>query len=286
MKMAKHILHIFFFLFIHIEAKAQLIQGKIIDSKKEGLPFAHIRGNKAGEFSISELDGSFKIDVTRSDTLFFSTIGYLDTFIVLKGATTKNYVVTMTAHRYNLPQYLVNAGRKNSPSISKTVSVAKSKRRSNIFFIYGWEITQYIKNSPSLPGKIDEVIFNIAPCKVNTLIRIRVYKNTQNAPGDDLLHESIVIPVKKGADKIAFNLKSKLIAFPLEGCFIGLEWVDPKSKGSDHISKKLGISGYCIEPPCRSFSKIKGGTWFSGQIMDCNFSVDVKVNATFYLPTK
>jgi hypothetical protein len=284
--MANYILFLLFFLLLGFEMNSQSIQGKIIDSKNEALPFTHIRGNKGGEYCISELDGSFKIDITHSDTLFFSTIGYLDTFIVLKNSGRKNYMIRMSAQLYNLPQYLVNAARKNSPKLSKVVSSVRSKKGAESFFIYGWEITQYIKNSPSLPGKIDEVIFDIAPCKVNTLIRIRIYKNMQNIPGEDILHESIIIPVKKGANKLVFNLRSKLIAFPLEGCFIGLEWVDPKSKGSDHISKKLGISGYCTESPCMSYSKIKGGRWLSSYFMDCNFSVDVKINATFYLPQK
>lgn len=216
------------FLFFKTNIKAQtLFSSQILGNKtKEELPFAniYIKGKSIG--TSSDEKGIFSIYAQSSDTLVVSYIGYLPFSCILSDLDSTIFLKSSE----NLLDKVEISGSKNK---DRQKIQNKGKR---MFAISGFnQYVMLLKNPKNDIGFIEKITIDTTPRAAQTgrydiLVRLRVYKNENGLPTDDLLTTNIYKIVKKGQTIFTMNLKEYDIFLPKNGCFIGVEVVGRYNK--------------------------------------------------------
>lgn len=196
------------------------------DSTKEELPFAnvYIKGKSIG--TSSDEKGRFSIYAQSSDTLVVSYIGYLpfsctlselDSIIFLKASTNLLDKVEILSNKKKEKLKIGNKGKR-------------------MFAVSG--LNQYVmllKNPKNEIGFVEKITIDTTPRAAQTgkhdiLVRLRMYKNENGLPTEDILTTNIYERVKKGQMIFTINLKEYEVLLPKNGCFIGVEVVGKYNK--------------------------------------------------------
>ncbi|GAB3176372.1 hypothetical protein GCM10027291_38020 [Telluribacter humicola] len=131
------------------------------------------------------------------------------------------------------------------------------------------EVALYVPNEKSEAGVLRKISFYVSSKgKQRAPIRVRVYKNNNGMPGEDLLDENVVVmpgrPWYRWKDVIIgrYNLP-----VPKEGFFVALEWLHSENspyEGVDSTGTKCfgQILGTTNEfDTCRGWYRTNGGSW-------------------------
>ncbi len=158
------------------------------------------------------------IDILNLDTIFLKSKFFDIQEVVIKGSQSKKYKL----------------GVKRSASSNGSYSFC-TKQIS--------QMALYIPNSKGITGYISAISFRInknigVP---NSPFRLRVFEKTDttDAPGNDLLHQSVIIQGGENGGWVTSDVDSLHILFPSNGLFVGLEWLYNYS----YINKK-GVECY------------------------------------------
>ncbi len=214
-----------------INGKAQtLFSSQILDNTtKEELPFAnvYIKGKSIGTSSNEK--GEFSIYAQSSDTLIVSYIGYLPFSCVLSDLDSITFLKP--------PENLLNKVEISSCRSREKLKIENRGKR--MFAISGFnQYVMLLKNPKNEIGFVEKITIDTTPRAAQTgrydiLVRLRVYKNENNLPTDDLLTTNIYKRVKKGQTIFAINLKDYDVFLPKNGCFIGVEVVGKYNKKNE-----------------------------------------------------
>ncbi|MEL7122777.1 MAG: carboxypeptidase-like regulatory domain-containing protein, partial [Bacteroidota bacterium] len=180
-----------------IPLHAQIVKGKVVDAKtKESLPFVHIGVYNQNVGVISDDLGNFRINLknmSQSDSLVFSIIGYADKAIKISDLDNNFNEVTMDAFSYQIKPIVVtpedNAPIKNYGLVkpSKT-TIGQSGIKD---FGFGGEWGILIKNEGDT-YLMESIHFHT---RFNTmdsvLFRMNVYEVSNGMPGRSLLDKEV-----------------------------------------------------------------------------------------------
>lgn len=257
---------------------SQTAKGIVKNIKGELLQYAHIIGNKGKEITITNEIGEFQFINCNSDTLFVSMVGYADTFIVINLKNIASLKIVMLEKKYILNGLIISPDNTKYKKQGKTLSSQKGKVHYTRYLNISSRIVQKFVNPYGHDGKIEQVKFNIRNAESDVVIRVMAYSIDQGLPSDNLLSENILLLVKKGSNKLVFDLSKKVILFPKQGCYIGIDVLK-----SDNKRVKIGFQGYRVEQPDLSLVS-HGRAWFTDYIRNTYASFDVEVKVSFYLP--
>ena len=243
---------LFLFLIVSVGAFgliAQSISGVVINQEgKEPIPFAAIIFLDGLKGAYTGIDGKFQITLSKlnySQEVLVSALGYKkDTFLIKK-----KMVIALEEEPLILDEVVVSGKKKfktkyhkigypndrrgvwthtvDKPFFQDAILVKPELIKGKRYLLEGveikldWELSKRtVKNSP---------------------IRLRVYKNLDGFPGDDVLVESQYFYPQKSKSKVTFKTP---IEFPLNGFFVAIEWLKGQETSSVEAKNNFLFSYY------------------------------------------
>ena len=184
--------------------------------------------NEFGGFSLSE--------IKKTDSILLKHISY--------------HSKTISYDDLNDTVYLnprINCLNEVSISPSK-YSEEKSKARnknSNISFagFPGLEVAQLI-NMGGNSGYVKSIKIFIRKIQAedSTSVRLHLYFNNEGKPGDEILLNNGISKVSNRVKDLLFNVESEKVEIPLEGLFVGIEWINQIENDQKQLEPRILIS--------------------------------------------
>lgn len=236
--------------FIVVLLLAQLCQGQTLtlegivnqSNSSKSLPYVSIGVKGSTKGTVTDLSGKFFINVTSSDTLVFSTIGFTPKIIAVSEFKSP---VILEEEIVKLNEVVVHSGKQINQAI-----LGNTKAKTRFLFGGSNQYALLLKNDKKTEGILEELIFNVQPDlekdnHYETIFKLRLYKNENNYPGQDLLTESITVVLKKKEKKIFANVSDLGIVIRAEGLFIGIDllgFIDEKKSFIPYNRKKTPLN--------------------------------------------
>ncbi|MGK4566542.1 carboxypeptidase-like regulatory domain-containing protein [Flavobacterium sp. 3HN19-14] len=250
------------FLFVNFSAVAQ-ISGTVTDSiSGKPIPYANITIDGKAIGMSSEADGSYKIDIADPNTeLVFSAIG----FTSAKVKISKSGNVKLKPEVYELDEIPI------LKSLGKTkIEIGDSKKSGLPQFSFGkmpWIFAKYFpyKETYGENRFVKDAVVTTSSEIDGALFRLRIMAVGEDGnPGEDIVPENIIIPVKKGSRKNIIDLTKYHITIPGEGIFIAFEhlFIEQNRVFFKKDGKQLPTDGF--EPRILTYEAEREYTYMSG----------------------
>jgi hypothetical protein len=231
---------IFFLLLSQFISAQKVFKGMILNDETS-LPIAFasvgVLGQEIG--SISDSSGAFKVRIPNSvkdnDTILFSSIGFSPLKLPVREAMAKK---KFELHPLDgiLPSIMVYDFKKTGKLGDDTTNYA---------FYRGWyeyrtggEIGRIIKVLHK-QYKLNKVAFQVDNKCDTCWLRLRVRKVSQFEPGDDLLKQSVIIPITKHIPNegvLEFDISDLGLLLTEKKVYIGFEVIDCKNNDGQPLS--------------------------------------------------
>ena len=223
--------HLFLFLF-SLPVFSQ-IQGKVIDATGIPVPYVNIRVENENIGGTSETDGTFKIQAASDKTLVFSAVG----FETLQSKITQDGKIVLQPLAYPLDEVVIS---KPKETIKIEIGDAKKERFYPEWLHYPYVYAKFFPYQTSYDETnfIQEVsVFTYSHIE-GASFKLRIYSVAENgSPKEDLIHESIIVKVKKGKKKTSVDLSSYHLILPKEGVFVGFEQLIIEENKYEYVYK-------------------------------------------------
>jgi len=209
----------FLFFFITFSLSAQ-IKGVVKDSiSGEPIPYVNIWVENEAIGATSENNGSFSLDIKDEKVLVFSALGY-----ETKRISSKIGTVLLKPKVVELKEVVVSIPKKTKElEIGDSKKIHHSQLSGDKPWIYG-KLFKFEKKYEETPF-LKKIVFYTNSEKKNAKLKIRVFDLKDSIPNEDILHEELIVSVKKGMQKNTIDISKYNILFPEEGVVIGLEWM-------------------------------------------------------------
>jgi len=231
--MNKILIPIFALLCLSIQINAQIITGKIIDSKsKEAIPYVNIGIVELAKGTVSDLEGNYELNVNSDeDIITISSIGFETLNIKVKEIN--NNTIELTGKNYDLKLIEVKAEKFNGEE--KIFGIRNKTRGRSIAFgspQLGTEIGAAIKIKKATYIKNANFVLNHAKGD-SLLFRVNVYQFKDGEIGPNLLTENIFIKRKQEKGTITIDLQKYNLILESD-VLLSLEWL----RNFDEIGNK------------------------------------------------
>lgn len=254
---------------------AQTISGQVIS--KPGnipVPFATVT-TQDHQWGINATEeGKFKFDLgllAKEDTLVVTSVGYYESRIPYRQLR-EGVMVTLQVHTIQLAEVEIRrTGKKKDIWLGASQQDTHSSV-GQISYNSIQELALYVPNYIQNEGFINKVGFWISGLgKPKTPFRVRIYKNENGMPGEDLLNQSLIVKAKRGKGWFNVDVSDYDIPFPADGFFVAMEWIvvpnkeywfDIKYPGGV-IKSRFGQSAGTTLEFKEDFARIRknGGEW-------------------------
>ncbi|MEO5777633.1 MAG: carboxypeptidase-like regulatory domain-containing protein [Flavobacterium sp.] len=210
---------VYFFLFITSTLSSQ-IKGIVVDDKGSPIQYVNIWVENEDIGTTSDENGIFKIYTTSDKVLIFSSVGYE----VKKTAIKDNDKIILKEAIFKLKELVISNRKKDKEiEIGEAKKIHHSQLSGNKPWIYGklfeydsiYEITPFLK----------KIVFFSDNEKKDARLKIRIFEFNDSIPTSDLLHDDLIVTVKRGMRKNEIDVSEYNIRFPEKGIVIGLEWM-------------------------------------------------------------
>jgi len=203
-------------------------KSRLIDAEtQEPISFAHIwlENGKAG--TNSNKKGKFVLNkVTDTSTVYFSAISYhtknllgkeITKVIKLKPSITELQEVEIKNRKFEKQLIVGEFEKSDIKTTHANFTGHKSKVGRYIAYQEVFKETPYIqKIKVATKSKVKEAKFNVALYAVNS---------DKNQAEELIVHENIILTVKRGKKITEIDLSSYAIPFPKYGLLVSLEWL-------------------------------------------------------------
>ena len=204
--------------------------GHIIDAKtQKPVPYANVRLREDGALSLSGKGGRFLLNIPdKDDSLLITIPGYQSKAVAWQKGMRDSLLIEIEPIHL-LPEPI----HTDYPSwnVRKLTLGARAKKPGQ-GMVQGTSGSQYafmVKNEKGKKlGYIRSVSFYIGEDgHPREPFRVRLYKanGPANAPGADLLNESVVAAAPAGGQWFTIDLTAYNISAPQEGFYVAMEWV-------------------------------------------------------------
>jgi hypothetical protein len=204
--------------FISLSLSAQ-IRSVVKDSiSGQPIPYVNIWAEDETIGTISEIDGSFSLEIKEEKVLVFSALGY-----EIKKMSSKNEIILLTPKAFELNEVVIER-----PQFKKEIEIGEklqkkairiSDKIGNLKALYFPFRESYIKSRFIKKAKV----FTQSQI-VNAKFKLRVLSvNSKGFPDADLIEEEIIVTVKKGRNENVINFEKYNLVFPENGVFIVFE---------------------------------------------------------------
>lgn len=205
----------------------------IIKNSANGKPvsFANIAIVEAEKGTTSDYNGLFELRIDSMDLtrmLNISCLNYQDFKIKLsKLSTEKNNEILLETLSYEIPEILIAAKKEKQ----KEIALNKLKKSEINGLLTCDNLPKMYARYFPYESRFDEVKF-IQSIRIGfrgdqqnrkSKVRIRILSNDSNMPGQDILHDELILLAKSGIHKA--DISKYAIRMPKEGVFIAVEWL-------------------------------------------------------------
>ncbi|QKZ14881.1 carboxypeptidase-like regulatory domain-containing protein [Spirosoma sp. KUDC1026] len=213
----------------------QVVRCTVVDrlTQKE-VPYVSIASTQTGAGIHADEEGYFEWGSTRSgDTLAISCVGYkpLKVAFDLLDQDRMNRLA-LSPDTVILKEFVVKPGtRKRTKEIGFYHYPPNSKRGMAAGGISDNQVfVNYYKNNEGKEGLLSRLLFDLKasnPGQGSSKARIRImrYDPETGLPGNDLLPKDIIVSITPLSHDIALSVEKYNVPFPVEGIFIGLEFI-------------------------------------------------------------
>jgi uncharacterized protein YdcH (DUF465 family) len=133
----------------------------------------------------------------------------------------------------------------NSKKETLTLGYTKYKKKTKLTAYNGIEIVVFLKNPFKKPKKINSFLFKIQKKDIQkTAIRIHFYKKSRNEliPGEEITKADILKYIDiNSKELLEIDVSNYDLEFPVDGAFIGIEWLGNVSEDDNEIEKPSDI---------------------------------------------
>lgn len=246
------------------------LSGTVTDAVTgEGLPFATILSLPGGKGIYTDGSGAFKLKLKSvADSVKVSMIGYESAVLPINGDGP--LTIALQSKAYTTEAISVRAS-KGKPEVKRYGNTKYSLVTNGYSGMEGTKVVRYLGGDWERSGTLQSVIYRLdgrsGDCEVYA--RVRIYAanqvGTSGGPGEELLHKSIVFPLKNSKQRYEIDLSTENINYPPEGLCVGVEFLGNDQRcGGDESRKNRFFVLYSInEAESVSFrsSGIGGKGW-------------------------
>ncbi|MFY8188652.1 MAG: hypothetical protein ACOVLC_11925 [Flavobacterium sp.] len=133
----------------------------------------------------------------------------------------------------------------NSKIETLTLGYTKCKKKTKLTAYNGIEIVVFIENPFKKPKKINSFLFKIQKKDTKkTAIRIHFYKKSANEiiPGEEITKVDIFKYINSNSmELIEIDVSNYDLEFPIDGAFVGIEWLGNIGETNNEIEKSNDI---------------------------------------------
>jgi hypothetical protein len=227
----------------NLKAQSDEVKLSAFIKNKNGVPIAYatiiLQKSRIGAYADSTGNIELKFTASKTDTVFVSAIGYkqkafnwktLPKEIILEEDEILKELENVEIIAKNRKTYQKSIGEisRNYPKFSNSIHR----------FSKGNQVAFFLQNLEKKEGIIKNIYFNIENDKKvkGTKIRVRLYERnrTKNSPDKDLTTKNIIVNVTSSGI-IKIDMEDYNILFPLEGCFLGIEFLGNDSQNGNKL---------------------------------------------------
>lgn len=233
---------------------SQQIEGYIYDkTDKTPVPYSNIliTNSKGGTYSNTE--GYFNLNLKNndSDSLLVSSVGYKTRIIPINQFDLNSIIsIELEKEIFELDEAVLTL-KKIKYTQKETIGLEKTGRH-NHFGLIGSNTVAYIENKKNTRGKLKTIHLYLNKTKKNTSwkstvfeskLNIRIYKydKKNNLPGEELLHQNLIVKPKNKKYILKIDIEDYNIKIPKDGICIGVEYIDENNefKKYEHVAPAL-----------------------------------------------
>lgn len=257
-------------------------------STKEGLPYVSIGIKNSTKGTSSDTFGNFEIEVSETDTLIFTSVGFkplvtpvinLQSVIYLEEDVISLSEVTIKSKRY-----------------SKSALIGNTKRKTFLSLGGSNQYAMLLKNEMNSESIIERLFFELQPdtdkkSKWKTAFKIRVYQNNNGVPGHDLILENIVLSADKNSKLLSVDVSKYSLVLPTNGVFIGVDFIgyfDNEDNFIPYSTSKRPLNlriTFTNQDTSNTYSKFFGTKWrlvthkkMNGEVTNINAKFGAKIS--------
>ena len=214
----------FFISFTKLSAQTA-VTVKVINTKKDPIPYCSVTWSQTKGLVTN--DSGIVIIERRSeirDSITISTIGYLPVKISINEISHDFNTIILKESEIILPEITI-AKRE------KEIQLGCSEKKEGYSFLTNIGSNSYleagylIKDYPSYSLLKGISVFIGKKSESKIPFRVRVYKNKNGLPGDDLVNVNIIINSYSTGGWCDINLDTLNLQLPNEGFFASIEWL-------------------------------------------------------------
>ncbi|WP_428223848.1 carboxypeptidase-like regulatory domain-containing protein [Flavobacterium sp.] len=273
------------FLFCCTSILAQL-KGKVVDEKNQPIPYVNIWAKGQDIGTTSDEQGNFSLAVSPNTELILTSIG----FETYEGKLLDSANIVLKEKIHQMQEVAISSKRKATVILNDY-----KKEKLNAGFVCGvkpWIVARFFPYNQTMENYpfIKKIFFKAETEIPETQMLLHLYKvNPDGSPGTELLTENHFLNIRKGNKNNTIDLDKMNIQIPLEGIFIGFEWLIIENNKmeytytlpTDFIQKKYkgvkyapSIKAYLVNSSnTRIFSK---GRWSNNHKIPIDFVGDKK----------
>jgi CarboxypepD_reg-like domain len=198
----------------------------VVDVNNKPIPYASIVYIHLEAGTISDENGQFSIVKRKeNDSIKISAISY-SPLIFAVNSLNNNDTIRLKLYHKELAEVIASPLKNNF----KTRNLGYYKEKNNALFKLqpGSQIGLFINNEAKVPAIITKLFFKLEKLSnCNYSLRLRILeRNEKMMPGKDLLDTNYILKSSELKKKNTINFRDHEIAFPENGVFIVLEWID------------------------------------------------------------
>lgn len=247
-------------------ALCQTINVKVLSKEdNQCIPFTYISDNNKNKWFTNEF-GEAEIETSSlQDTLHFQSLGFYTNSVSVQTLQAQD-TIWLTPKTINLEEVTVSAKRVRLKSTS--LGIKSRGNEQNNFSGKTYEIKAfYIPNDQKLNGYIQKVnVFISDDGTPSSYFRVHIYDcdPLKFMPGKELTVKNVFMQGSMGNEWLQSNVADQYIKIPINGIFVGIEWLEHSSteqhkkiiKGKD-FSYEIDANGVMIrsiEKPLLNFA--------------------------------
>lgn len=222
----------YFLLFItslisfHAFAQERFFYGRVVDQKKNGIPFCIVEAKDRYEGVYCDEQGvfSFYANTDSIKVLMFYVIGYLKKEISVQNLANDSIIIELQEQPINLKEITIFPKKE---SRKKILGKKRLKYNGDGYSKYGNESAIFLHAEPNKNRFLNEVFIFITSKGVpNTKFRIHIYEKDSitHLPGKELTDSNLIVNAITGNEWVKADLSSRRISIK-DGIFISVEWI-------------------------------------------------------------
>lgn len=238
----------------------------------QGIPFSAIsifnNNDLLGKYS--DMNGVLEFErFTKIDSIKFSCLGYYPRVFYTNNIQD---TIKLQSRSYVIPEVKV---KPNSQIKYLDIGHVKKRKKSTLSSYSGFEIVTLINNPFGKETDIEFVLYKLKTWDRYTFaLKVHLYSvGSEGKPNEELITENLIVYIKSNKKKVEeLDVSHLSIKLPLNGIYVGLEWLGPINENTKSIEDIVSESASIVLVTGNSETKMyyrdvkRGISWNNSQV--------------------